>query len=72
MADGNANEFGFHLSKCGFRDVLALRYGWPICDVPAVCTAARPSRQLMQCVVRPVASPPSDTMRSEIKVNYDS
>ena len=32
------NEFGFHLSKHDFRDALARRYGWRLCDVPAVFT----------------------------------
>ena len=35
------NEFGFHLSKRDFRDALALRYGWHLCDVPAVCTCGK-------------------------------
>ena len=35
------NEFGFNLSKRDFRDALALRYCWPLYDVPAVCTSGK-------------------------------
>ena len=30
-------EHGFSPARCDFRDALALRYGWPLKDVPCVC-----------------------------------
>ena len=30
-------EFGFSLHKGAFRDALALRYGWPLQDIPSSC-----------------------------------
>ena len=41
MAAMPINEINFHLSKRDFRDALALRYTWPLCDVLAVCTCSK-------------------------------
>ena len=34
-------EHGFSLSKCDFRDAIALRYGWPLRDVPEKCVCGQ-------------------------------
>ena len=31
-------EFGFALHKGAFRDTLALRYGWPLHNIPSTCS----------------------------------
>ena len=31
-------EFGFSLHKGAFRDALALRYGWPLHNIPSTCS----------------------------------
>lgn len=35
-------EHGFHLNKRDFRDALALRYNWPIPDLPTSCACGQP------------------------------
>ena len=32
------DDYGFALHKSGFRDALALRYDWPLKDIPSSCT----------------------------------
>ena len=34
-------EFGFSLHKGAFRDALALRYGWPLQNVPITCSCGK-------------------------------
>ena len=35
-------EMGFNLNKREFRDAIKLRYDWPIDDIPAHASAAKP------------------------------
>ena len=34
-------EFGFSLHKGAFRDALALRYGWPLQNIPTTCACGK-------------------------------
>ena len=31
------SEYGFASHKAAFHDAIALRYGWPLCRIPAHC-----------------------------------
>ena len=45
------NEYGFYLGKRDFRRILAISYGWPLCDVPAgcICTKEFTPAHVMSC-----------------------